>query len=80
MPESAFPCALSFKMLTMPQRLLGAAIKPLSETADTSRMAAIREPGLPHKFVWGGETVTVQAVLRGSGLGSGYGNWMIRPS
>jgi hypothetical protein len=50
-------------MLTMPEQLISEAIKPLTETADTSRMA-IGEPGLPHKFVWRGQTVTVRAVLR----------------
>ena len=46
----------------MPERFISEAIKPLTETADTSRMA-IGEPGLPHKFVWRGRTVTVTAVL-----------------
>ena len=44
----------------------GSSVKPSSpvtETADTSRMA-IGEPGLPRKFVWRGRTVTVTAVLR----------------
>jgi phosphoribosylglycinamide formyltransferase-1 len=50
-------------MQDMPERLISEAIKPLTETADTSRMA-IGEPGLPHKFVWRGRTVTVTAVLR----------------
>ncbi|MDO8972209.1 MAG: DUF6504 family protein, partial [Saprospiraceae bacterium] len=47
----------------MPERFISAAIKPLTETADTLRMA-IGEPGLPHKFVWRGQTITVTAVLR----------------
>ena len=47
----------------MPERLISEAIKPLTETADTSRMA-IGEPGLPRKFVWRGRTITVTAVLR----------------
>jgi phosphoribosylglycinamide formyltransferase-1 len=50
-------------MQDMPERLISEAIKPLTETADTSRMA-IGEPGLPRKFVWRGRTVTVTAVLR----------------
>ena len=53
---------LRCKMPTMPERLISEAIKPVTETADTSRMA-IGEPGLPHKFVWRGRTVTVTAVL-----------------
>lgn len=47
----------------MPERLISEPIKPVTETADTSRMA-IGEPGLPRKFVWRGRTITVQAVLR----------------
>jgi hypothetical protein len=50
-------------MQDMPERLISEAIKPLPETADTSRMA-IGEPGLPRKFVWRGRTITVTAVLR----------------
>ncbi len=46
----------------MHERFISEAIKPLTETADTSRMAT-GEPGLPHKFVWRGRTVTVTAVL-----------------
>ena len=46
----------------MHERLISEAIKPLTETADTMRMA-IGEPGLPRKFVWQGQTVTVTAVL-----------------
>lgn len=47
----------------MPERLISEAIKPLTETADASRMA-IGEPGLPREFVWRGRTVTVTSVLR----------------
>ncbi len=47
----------------MPERFISEAIHPLTETADTSRMA-IGEPGLPRKFVWRGRTLAVQAVLR----------------
>ena len=50
-------------MPIMPERLISEAIKPLTETAETMRMA-IGEPGLPRKFVWRGRTVTVAAVLR----------------
>jgi hypothetical protein len=49
-------------MPIMSERFVSEAIKPLIETADTSRMA-IGEPGLPHKFVWRGRTITVAAVL-----------------
>ena len=47
----------------MPERFVSESIKPVTETADTSRMA-IGEPGLPSEFVWRGQTVTVRAVLR----------------
>lgn len=50
-------------MLAMHERFISEAIKPITETADTSRMA-IGEPGLPLKFVWRGQTVTIRAVLR----------------
>jgi phosphoribosylglycinamide formyltransferase-1 len=48
---------------TMPERFISEAIKPLTETADTSRMA-IGEPGLPQKFVWRDRTIIVTSVLR----------------
>jgi phosphoribosylglycinamide formyltransferase-1 len=47
----------------MPERFISEPIKPITETADTSRMA-IGEPGLPREFVWRGRTITVKAVLR----------------
>jgi hypothetical protein len=47
----------------MSERLISEAIKPITETADTSRMA-VGEPGLPREFVWRGRTVTVRVVLR----------------
>ena len=47
----------------MPEQFISEPIKPLTETADTSRMA-IGEPGLPQKFVWRGQTIVVTAVLR----------------
>ena len=50
-------------MPAMPERLISEAIKPLTETSDTLRMA-IGEPGLPRKFEWRGRTVTIAAVLR----------------
>jgi len=46
----------------MPERFVSESIKPVTETADTARMA-IGEPGLPREFVWRGRTVTVTAVL-----------------
>jgi phosphoribosylglycinamide formyltransferase-1 len=49
-------------MPAMPERFISEAIKPVTETADTSRMA-IGGPGLLRKFVWRGRTVTVTAVL-----------------
>ena len=50
-------------MLAMSERLISEAIKPISETADTSRMA-IGESGLPREFVWRSRTIIVQVVLR----------------
>jgi len=47
----------------MPERLISEPIKPITETADTLRMA-IGEPGLPRDFVWRGRIITVQAGLR----------------
>jgi hypothetical protein len=47
----------------MPERFISEAIKPITETADTARMA-IGEPGLPREFVWRDRTITVKAVLR----------------
>ena len=55
--------ALRYRILTMPERFVSEAIKPLTETADTSRMA-IGEPGLPLKFVWRGRTISITTVLR----------------
>ena len=53
---------LHCRMPVMPERLISEAISPVAGTADVTRMA-IGEPGLPHKFVWRGRTVTVTAVL-----------------
>jgi len=47
----------------VPERLISEPIQPLTETADTSRMA-IGEPGLPQKFIWRGRTISIKAVLR----------------
>ena len=47
----------------MPERFIGEPIKPLTETADTSRMA-VGEPGLPRQFAWRDRTIIVKAVLR----------------
>ncbi len=54
---------VQYRILIMPERFISEPIKPLTETADTSRMA-IGEPGLPQKFVWRGRTITITAVLR----------------
>ena len=55
---TGLPC----RMPIMSEQFISEAIKPLTETADTMRMA-IGEPGVPKKFVWRGRTVTVTAVL-----------------
>lgn len=47
----------------MPERFVSEAIRPVTGTADTARMA-IGEPGLPNEFVWRGRTILVTAVLR----------------
>jgi hypothetical protein len=47
----------------MPERFIGEPMKPLTKTADTSRMA-LGEPGLPREFVWRGKTVTARELLR----------------
>jgi hypothetical protein len=47
----------------LPERLISEAISPVAGTGDVTRMA-IGEPGLPHKFVWRGRTISVTAVLR----------------
>jgi phosphoribosylglycinamide formyltransferase-1 len=54
---------MTCRMPTMSERFISEAIKPITQTADTSRMA-VGEPGLPREFVWQGRTVTVRAVLR----------------
>jgi len=50
-------------MQVMSERFVSEPIKPITETADTSRMA-IGEPGLPREFVWRNRTITVKGVLR----------------
>jgi hypothetical protein len=47
----------------MRERFISEPIKPLTETADTSR-TAVGEPGLPREFVWRDRTITVKAVWR----------------
>ncbi|MCR4347817.1 MAG: DUF6504 family protein [Sulfuricaulis sp.] len=47
----------------MPERFVSEAIKPVTATYDTARMAA-GEPGLPREFAWRGRTFVVRAVLR----------------
>lgn len=47
----------------MSERLISEAITPVVATSDTSRMAT-GEPGLPHEFLWRGETIEISAVLR----------------
>jgi hypothetical protein len=51
------------RILSIPERFISEPIKPLTETADTSRKA-VGEPGLLQEFVWRGKTVTVGEVLR----------------
>jgi hypothetical protein len=51
------------RMPIMSEKFISEPIKPLTETADTSRMA-IGEPGLPEKFIWRGRTICVTALLR----------------
>ena len=45
------------------ERFVSEAIKPVTATCDTARMAA-GEPWLPAEFVWRGRTITVAAVIR----------------
>ena len=47
----------------MPEQFVSESIKPVTETANTSRMA-LGEPGLPSEFVWRGRTVTVRKLLQ----------------
>ena len=51
------------RMPIISERFISEPIKPLTETADTSRMA-IGEPGLPEKFVWRGRMILITDVLR----------------
>ena len=47
----------------MASRLISEPLTPKTETSDTARMAA-GEPGLPHEFLWRGETIRLSTVLR----------------
>ncbi len=47
----------------MPERFIDEAIEPVTDTSDTSLMAA-GGPGLPREFSWRGRTIVVSAVLR----------------
>ena len=47
----------------MEEQFISEAISPIRETMDIARMAT-GEPGLPHEFIWHGNTITVQKVLR----------------
>jgi hypothetical protein len=54
--------AMHYRILTMLEQFISEPIKPLTETADTSRMA-IGESGLPRKFVWRSRTISVTVIL-----------------
>ena len=47
----------------MKERFVSEALKPVTSTADTSRMA-VGEPGLPREFIWHGETIRIVSVVR----------------
>jgi hypothetical protein len=47
----------------MAEQFVGEAIRPVVATCDTARMAA-GEPGLPRAFIWRGQTVEIETVLR----------------
>ena len=47
----------------MAERFIGAAIQPVAETFDASRMGT-GEPGLPREFRWGPRTVRIVQVLK----------------
>jgi Domain of unknown function (DUF6504) len=47
----------------MRERFIGEPIKPLTDTADTARMAS-GEPGLPSRFTWRGRDYEVVTVIR----------------
>lgn len=47
----------------MSDEFLSEPLTPVTETADTARMAR-GEPGLPRQFVWRGETVEIVEVRR----------------
>ncbi|MCK9276057.1 MAG: DUF6504 family protein [Syntrophales bacterium] len=45
------------------ERFVSEAIRPVTATCDTARMAA-GEPGLPGEFVWKDDIIRIAAVLR----------------
>jgi len=47
----------------MRERFVSEALKPVTATCDTSRMA-VGEPGLPLEFSWHDETIRISEVLR----------------
>jgi len=47
----------------MHERFVSEVIRPVVATCDTARMA-VGEPGLPREFVWRGQTIKIEAVLR----------------
>ena len=47
----------------MSEQFISAAIQPVVETIDTTRMSR-GEPGLPRQFRWGSQTIEIQQVLR----------------
>ena len=47
----------------MPERFVSEVIQPVIATCDTRRMAA-GEPGLPHQFIWRGQTFEIGSVMR----------------
>jgi hypothetical protein len=47
----------------MTERFVSEVIIPVIASCDTARMAA-GEPGLPHEFVWRGQTIEILTVLR----------------
>jgi len=47
----------------MAERFVSEALIPVVSTCDTARMA-VGEPGLPREFLWRGQTIEIDAVLR----------------
>ena len=54
---------VSAKLAGMPEEFVSEPIEPVAATYDTGRMAG-GEPGLPHEFMWRGQTFTIVDVLR----------------